>query len=303
MAGPQGGGNPPWIVSERQQGLELRDGDIWISAPVKSGTNWMMNIVHQLLTGGDDSFDSIYRVVPWPEFVERPGQPASEIHARLLAMPRGKRRAFKSHDAPPDLPLVKAGSGKDVKYIVVCRSPEEALVSFKVFLEMHTDTFYDLWQVPKAAMTRPTFEAFYHEVVEPMGMQGMFFGFAASWWPLRHEPNVLLVHFADMKRDLQVATRKLAAFLGIQPTQAQWAKVNSYASFDWMKQNESKFESLIFAPVQVLETGAMVRRGTTGTAREDGMTPDIAAHLRDFGSRILTDPAAMNWLYDGGALP
>jgi hypothetical protein len=35
-------------------------------------------------------------------------------------------------------------------------------------------------QVPKAVMTRPTFEAFYREVVEPHGMQGTFFGFAAS---------------------------------------------------------------------------------------------------------------------------
>lgn len=218
-------------------------------------------------------------------------------------MPRGKRRAFKSHDAPPDLPFVKAGSGKDVKYIVVCRNPEEAMVSFKLFLDMHTDAFYDLWQVPKAAMARPTFEAFYREVVDARGMQGMFFDFPASWWPLRNQPNVLVMHFADMKEDLHGATRKVAAFLGIRPTQAQWAKVNAYASFDWMKKNESKFESLIFTPVQVLETGAMMRKGKTGTADEDGMTRDIAAHLRDFGSRILTEPSAMTWLYDGDALP
>jgi hypothetical protein len=25
-------------------------------------------------------------------------------------------------------------------------------------------------------------------------MQDMFFGFVAAWWPLRHEPNVLLLH-------------------------------------------------------------------------------------------------------------
>jgi len=304
MAGPQGGGGkPPWIVSDRQQGIEARDGDIWISVPAKSGTNWMMNIVHQLLTGGDDGFDSIYHVVPWPEFVERPGQPASEVHARIAAMPRDKRRAFKSHDAPPDLPFVKAGSGKDVKYIVVCRNPEEALVSFKLFLDMHTDAFYDLWQVPRAAMTRPTFDAFYREVVEPRGMGGMFFGFPAAWWALRREPNVLMLHFADMKKDLQGATRKVAAFLGIQPTEAQWATINTYASFDWMKQHESKFETVMYTPVPVLETGAMLRKGKAGAAHEDGMTPEIAASLRAFGSRILTDPAAMKWLYEGGPLP
>ena len=78
MSGPKGG-KPPWINPERAQGVALRDGDIWISVPAKSGTNWMMNIVHQLLTGGDADFDSIYSVVPWPEFVERPGQPAQEV--------------------------------------------------------------------------------------------------------------------------------------------------------------------------------------------------------------------------------
>ena len=51
----------------------------------------------------------------------------------------------------------------------------------------------------------------------------MFFGFVASWWPLRHEKNVLLMHFADMKRDLSGAIRKVADFLGITPSAAEWA--------------------------------------------------------------------------------
>ena len=83
---------PPWLDPERQQAVTWRDGDIVISVPVKSGTNWMMNVVHQLLTGGDAEFESIYDVVPWPEFVERPGQPVSEVTARLDAMPTDVRR-------------------------------------------------------------------------------------------------------------------------------------------------------------------------------------------------------------------
>ena len=154
---PQGG-PPPWLNPQIQPEVALRDGDIWISVPVKSGTNWMMNIVHQLLTGGDADFDSIYSVVPWPELVERPGQPRQEVLDRLAAMPAGARRVFKSHSAPPELPFFKAGQGPDVKYIAVCRNPEEALVSFKVFLENHTDAFYDLWKVPRAALTRPDFD-------------------------------------------------------------------------------------------------------------------------------------------------
>jgi len=303
MAGPKGGGAPPWIDAERQHAIELRDGDIWISVPAKSGTNWMMNIVHQLLTGGDSDFDSIYRVVPWPEFVERPGQPVEEVAARLAAMPRDKRRAFKSHAAPPELPFVKAGSGKDVKYIVVCRNPEEALVSFKVFLDQHTDAFFDLWQVPRAAMTRPTFEAFYREVVVPRGMAGMFFGFPAAWWPLRREPNVLLMHFADIKRDLTGALRKVGKHIGVEPPAAQWPKIEQYVSFEWMKKHEDRFETMPYTPVRVLEVGSMMRKGKVGAAHEDGMTPAISAEVRAFGSHILSDAAALKWLYEGGPLP
>jgi len=294
---------PPWINPERQQGLELRDGDVWISAPVKSGTNWMMNIVYQLLSGGDGSFDKIYRVVPWPEFVEQPGQSADAMRARLAAMPTTQRRAMKSHSTPPQLPFVKAGSGKDVKYVVVCRNPEEALVSFKIFIDQHTDAFFDLWKMPRAAMARPTFDSFYREIVDPRGMQGMLYGFMASWWPLRHEPNVLLVHFADMKRDLKGVTRRVAAFLGVEPTEAQSAAIALHTSLDWMKENEAKFEDLVYAPVPVLNVGSMMRKGAAGAAHEDGMTPELAAHLRAAGTRILTDASAMTWFYEGGPLP
>jgi hypothetical protein len=82
---------PPWLNPQTQQGVVPRDGDIWISVPVKSGTNWMMNIVHQLVTGGDADFDSIYSVVAWPEFMERPGQPPQEKLDRIAS--RRCRRA------------------------------------------------------------------------------------------------------------------------------------------------------------------------------------------------------------------
>jgi aryl sulfotransferase len=300
--GPQKGGPPPWINPEIQQEVALRDGDIWISVPAKSGTNWMMNIVHQLLTGGAHDFDSIYSVVPWPEYVERPGQPRQEVLDRLAAMSVGARRAFKSHSAPPELPFVKAGQGKDVKYIAVCRNPEEALVSFKIFLDNHTDAFFDMWKVPRTALTRPGFEAFYREVIDAKGMQGMFYGFLASWWPLRHEPNVLLLHYADIKRGGGKILRRISDFLGTAPTETQWAAIEKHTSFDWMKANETKFE-ILPGPVQPLASGAMIRKGKTGAAREDGMTDQIAAELRVFGSRIVSDPAVLHWLYEGGALP
>jgi hypothetical protein len=294
-------GAPPWIKPEIQKGVVARDGDIWIAVPAKSGTNWTMNIVHQLLTGGDTAFDSIYDVVPWPEFVERPGQQPQEVLDRIAAMPANRRRAFKTHAGPPDLPFVKVGSGKDVKYIVVSRNPEEAIVSFKVFLDQHTDAFYDLWKVPRAAMCRPDFETWFREVAVPKEMTGMFFGPIAAWWPHRHEKNVLFLHFAEMKRDLAGSTRKIADFLGIKPTAAEWAKIDEHVSFDWMKRHEGKFDTVSNMPVRILEHGGMMRKGKLGASREDGMTDEIAQQLRAVGSKILRDEAALAWMYGGGA--
>ena len=61
---------------------------------------------------------------------------------------------------------------------------------------------------------KPTFQQFFDEcvlpgfpnmppeAVPPGGLLTMlFFGFANGWWPLRNKPNVLMLHFNDMKAD------------------------------------------------------------------------------------------------------
>ena len=92
MSEPSKGGPPPWFQPEMLRLVEWRDGDIVISVPVKSGTTWAMNIVYQLLTGGDPDFEDIYAEVPWIELLQRPGQPPEEMLDRIAAMP---------HDSSP----------------------------------------------------------------------------------------------------------------------------------------------------------------------------------------------------------
>ena len=262
-----------------------------------------MNIVHQLLTGGDPDFEDIYAEVPWIEILTRPGMPVQELVNRVENMSVERPRALKTHAAPPVLPYVEPGGDKDVRYIVVCRNPEEALVSFKPFLEKHTDQWYQLWEVPKAALTRPDFSAFYHEVIDPMGISDALFGFLTSWWPLRDKPNVLFLHFADMKKDHEGSIRKIADFIGAQPTDDEWRAITEYTSFPWMKRNGTKFDATTATDVPVLEPCAMVRKGESGSAKDDGMTPEISEHLRVVGSHICPDEHARRWFYEGGPLP
>jgi len=294
---------PPWIDRTIQQHVKWRDGDIVISVPPKSGTTWTMNIVYQLLTGGDTDFKEIYEEVPWLEFVGYPGQPIQEILDRVDKMRTDRRRAFKTHSAPPVVPFLKSGSERELKYVVVFRNPEEAMVSFRQFMDQHTDEFYKLWDFPKEAVFRADFPSFYAEIVDPRQLQGMFFGFLAAWWSLRNEPNVLFLHYADMIRNHEGAIGKIAKFLKIEPQPEQWPAILKYTSFAWMKQHENKFESNSRNKVHGLKRGAMIRKGQVGQAMSDGMTDEIARHFRAVGSRIFPNEAAIKWLYEGGELP
>ena len=140
-------GPPPWLNETMQQSIEWRDGDIVVSVPPKSGTTWTMNIVHQLRSGGDPAFADIYAEVPWLEIVPRPDSAIDGLIAAFDAMPSDKRRAFKSHAAPPTLPFQHAGAGLDVRYVVVARNPDEAVASFRPFIAAHSDAWFDLWHV------------------------------------------------------------------------------------------------------------------------------------------------------------
>lgn len=294
---------PGWVDPEIQSRVRWRDGDIVVSVPAKSGTTWTMNIVHQLRSGGDPDLEDVYVEVPWLELVPSPGVTRERRLAKFAAMPRGRRRAFKTHSAPGLLPYQKPGGGrKDVRYVVVARNPDEALASMHPFAHAHSRAWFDLWNLPREAFCKPSFASFYDEVAREM-LPPALFGFVAAWWPLRHAKNVLMLHFSDMKADHEGSVREIARFLGFRPTAKEWPKILEYTSFAWMKANEHKFELRTVAPVPILDSGAMVRRGRVGAAEDDGVTTEISAEVARIGREILRDDAAFDWFYRGGELP
>jgi hypothetical protein len=294
---------PAWIDPEIQSRVSWRDGDIVVSVPLKSGTTWTMNIVHQLRSGGDPDLEDVYVELPWLELLPAPGVSQEQRLAKLAAMPRNRRRAFKTHSPPGLLPYQKPGGGrKDVRYVVVARNPDEAIASIHPFAHAHTHAWFDLWKLPREAFCKPDFATFYDEVGRDM-FPPTLFGFVAAWWPLRHAKNVLLLHFSDMKADHEGSVRKIARFLGFRPTAKQWPKILEYTSFAWMKAHEDKFELRKAATIPVLDSGAMVRRGVVGGAKDDGVTPEISVDIARLGREILKDPAAFEWFYRGGTLP
>ena len=61
-----------------------------------------------------------------------------------------------------------------------------------------------------------------------------------TWWAFRHLPNVLFVHFANLKRDMPGQMHRIADFLDVPVDEARWEDTVEYYSFDWMKRHAAK---------------------------------------------------------------
>ena len=86
------------------------------------------------------------------------------------------------------------------------RDPKDVFVSSYFFLR---DGIYGpaMWSV----------DTWYQAYVSGVNFMGLSWPEAtASYWRQRHRPNVLLLSFKTMKRDLEGTVRRIAAFLDIR---------------------------------------------------------------------------------------
>jgi len=195
--------------------LTIRQDDVILVGTPKSGTTWMQQILHQIRTKGDVNFNDICdpTVVPHldKEFV-------TEIEQ--VAEPR----LFKSHtlfDATPHLV-------DQSRIVVVIRDPYDTTLSFmKVF-----------WRL--LGFDKDMTPAEYEEVMDTLPSHD-FASFIASWWPQRHNPNVLIMTFDDLKTDLSASIQKIATFLDMPLNEEDLETVRHYSSFEYMSKNKHQF--------------------------------------------------------------
>jgi len=117
-----------------------------------------------------------------------------------------------------------------------------------------------------------------------------------TWWEYRHLPNVLFVHFANLKRDMPGQMRRIAGFLDVTVDEAQWDSTLEYCSFGWMKRNAAKVAPLGGAAG---DEGAQVfiHRGTNGRWAETLTAEDV----EEYEARAVQElgPECARWLATG----
>src|SRR6202012_1101591 len=105
--------------NRRWDALDLREGDIVISAPSKCGVTWTQRLVALLVFGGPDMPGPMASVSPWLDVTFRP---IKEVVATLDA--QRHRRFIKTHTPLDGLVL-----DDRVTYIGIGRDPRDAAVS------------------------------------------------------------------------------------------------------------------------------------------------------------------------------
>ncbi len=201
-----------------RRGLEYQPdtSDIFISPYAKCGTTWMQQIVHGLRTGGSMDFDEITQVVPWLELAWDMG---ADVNAPQVATPR----AFKSHLGWDDIP-------KGGRYIIVLRDPLDAMISLFNFL--------DGWRFEAGSISLADFADYYLDRAE----SNNYWTHAASWWRQRMRPEVLLLSFEGLKKNLPGTVACVADFMGVADNPDLREIATRQAGFDFMKTHGTQFD-------------------------------------------------------------
>lgn len=285
--------------SARWDGFEFRPGDIVISAPSKSGTTWTQMICALLVFQSPTLPAPLTTLSPWLDIKVRS---LAEVRAQLEA--QRHRRFIKTHTPLDGLPV-----REEVTYVAVGRDPRDIAVSLQ-----HQSVNLDrerisqlLGEPPPAPVTqaaapldeRQGFLRWMHKDASPLEDLDSLRGLAwqqSIAWDRRDEPNVVLLHYADLIAELEQEMRGLAERLRISVPETAWLELVEAATFAAMRE---RAEDLVPDERQGImkDTGRFFRSGTSGQWARWLTAEDAAEYERLLNA--VTTPDLAQWLHHG----
>ncbi len=174
-------------------------------------------------------------------------QPIEAVITQIEAQQH--RRFLKSH-----LPLDGLPFYDEVKYIHVARDGRDACMSFHNHGTGFTEQM--LAGLDKAGLEDETVgrpyprplndpSEFFHRWITQGEVPGhedgspsmSFFHLEQTWWDVRIHPNVLLVHYNDLKTDISGEMKRIADFLCISVKAEHWPELVEAAGFEAMRRD------------------------------------------------------------------
>ena len=283
------------IDSTFWNGFKFRDDDIIISTYAKSGTTWMQQIISQMLFNGETDIDT-QAMSPWIDF----RVPPKEI--KLAAVEAQTHRRFiKTH-----LPVEALVYSPKAKYIYIGRDGRDVLWSLYNHHLNGNEAMYDALNKTPGLVGPPLepptddIREYWHTWLAKDGFPyWSFWENVRSWWAIRSLPNIIMVHFETLKRNMPQEMRRIAAFLDIPIDESKWDLIVEHCTFDWMKNNGEK----------IVPLGGIVWKGGVKTFINKGtnvrwketLTP---AESAEYEAKALAElgPECAHWLATGEPL-
>jgi aryl sulfotransferase len=273
-------------------GFAFRSDDIVIGTYAKSGTTWVQQIVGQIVFGGAPDVP-VAEISPWVDLRVPPRE------VKLAAIEAQTHRRFlKTH-----LPVDALVYSPRAKYLYIGRDGRDVVWSLYNHHKNANALWYQLLNDtpgrvgPPIAPPPDSIVQYFVDWLEQDGHPFWpFFENIRSWWAIRNLPNLLLLHYADLKADLPGQVRRIAAFLDVDLDDGRLPEIVEHASFSWMKAHAAQAVPLGGA---IFEGGAatFINRGTNG--RWQGELPDALSRRYEAMAEQELGSDCARWLATG----
>lgn len=276
--------------------FKFRDDDIVIVTYGKTGTTWMQQIISQMLFNGQEDMP-VADMSPWLDF----RLPNKEIKLPMVEA-QEHRRFVKTH-----LPIDALVYSPKAKYIYIGRDVRDIAWSMFNFHYYSKDMMYDAInnepgrQGPPLPKPIDDVVKYYQEMVWWNGYPWWeMWGSIKGWWDIRDLPNLMFVHFQNLKDDMEGNMRKIGKFLEIDYDEAKWPEIVEHCTFDYMKAHATPSVPMggIF-----WEGGAetFIHKGTNGRWKDLLSQQDIDHYEKTIVEKLGEDCA--HWIMTGDFKP
>ncbi|XP_072265382.1 sulfotransferase 6B1-like isoform X2 [Pyxicephalus adspersus] len=194
--------------------LEAREDDVFIITYPKCGTNWTIQILHEML------FELHNKEPTLDQAMLEFGKPDKYEYLNQQPSPR----VMSSHITYENIP--KTFFEKKTKILLILRNPKDTAVSYYHFSNNNPVLpSYESWDL------------FFKDYLSGDVIYGSYFDYTLQWEKHIDDGNILVLTFEDMKMDLPKELRKISDFYGLSLTDEQIKKVHEKTTFKSMKEN------------------------------------------------------------------